>query len=327
MGLGPVRWGILSTAHINRLRSRGRTRRRRSSSSPSRAATMARADEYAQEWGIERAYGSYEALLADPEIEAVYISLPNTLHCRVVDQGARGGQARALREAALAATLPTSRPRSTPPSGRAASSRRRSCTGTTRRPSAPAAACRGRRDRRAATRPLGVQLRALRRRQHPAAHRRGGRLADGRRLLLRQRLAPVRGRAGAGVRRGSVRRDRHRLGLHRARCAFPGDVLAQFDCGTALSERDELEVVGSEGSLFLDDPWHCRRPVIELRRGGEVERIELEPVDSYRLELENLSDAIRGAAEPLLGRRDALGQSRALEALFASATEGIPISL
>ena len=47
---------------------------------------------------------------------------------------------------------------------------------------------------------------------------------------------------------------------------FPGDVFAQFDCGTALPERDELEAIGSDGSLFLDDPWHCVEPVIELRR-------------------------------------------------------------
>ena len=36
---------------------------------------------YAREWEIPRSYGSYEDLLADPEIEAVYISLPNTMHC------------------------------------------------------------------------------------------------------------------------------------------------------------------------------------------------------------------------------------------------------
>ena len=36
---------------------------------------------------------------------------------------------------------------------------------------------------------------------------------------------------------------------------FPGDVLALFDCGTALPERDELEAIGSEGSLLP------RRPV------------------------------------------------------------------
>ena len=61
---------------------------------------------------------------------------------------------------------------------------------------------------------------------------------------------------------------------------FPGNVLAIFDCGTAMPERDELEVIGSEGSLFLDDPWHCSVPVIEHRRDDEVERIELEPTDS-----------------------------------------------
>ena len=92
-------------------------------------------------------------------------------------------------------------------------------------------------------------------------------------------------------------------------------------------ERDELEAIGSEGSLFLDDPWHCHKPVIELRREDGTERIELEPVDSYRLEVEDLSDAIRGEGTPLLGREDAVAQARALEALHESATTGRPVSL
>jgi predicted dehydrogenase len=108
---------------------------------------------------------------------------------------------------------------------------------------------------------------------------------------------------------------------------FPNDATATFHCGTALPNQDELEVIGSEGSLFLDDPWHCHQPAIELRRDGNVERIELERADSYRLELENVSDAIRGEAELLLGRGDALGQARTLEALHQSATSGSPISL
>ncbi|MDQ6779019.1 MAG: GAP family protein [Actinomycetota bacterium] len=69
---------------------------------------------------------------------------------------------------------------------------------------------------------------------------------------------------------------------------FPDDVLALFDAGLALDSRDELEVVGEEGSLCLDDPWHCRTPLIELRRGDGVERIEIPVVDSYRLEAENM---------------------------------------
>jgi D-xylose 1-dehydrogenase (NADP+, D-xylono-1,5-lactone-forming) len=108
---------------------------------------------------------------------------------------------------------------------------------------------------------------------------------------------------------------------------FPNDVIALFDCGTALPERDELEAIGSEGSLFLDDPWHCNVPVIEVRRGDGAERIEIEREDSYRLELENVSAAVRGEAELLLGREDAVAQARALEALHASATDGTRVPL
>ena len=108
---------------------------------------------------------------------------------------------------------------------------------------------------------------------------------------------------------------------------FAGDVIAQFDCGFRLPDRDELEVLGTEGSLFLDDPWHCRQPVIEVRREGDGERIELEPVDSYRLELENLADAIRGEDEVRLGRDDAGHQARAIDAHYRSADSGSPVTL
>jgi predicted dehydrogenase len=108
---------------------------------------------------------------------------------------------------------------------------------------------------------------------------------------------------------------------------FPGDVIAIFDCGTAMTNRDEVEIVGSEGSLFLDDPYHCTVPVIELRTDDGVERIELAREDSYQLELENVSDAIRGEAELLLGREDAMGQARTIEALHNSATTSTPVAL
>jgi predicted dehydrogenase len=102
-----------------------------------------------------------------------------------------------------------------------------------------------------------------------------------------------------------------------ATMAFDRGVLAHFDAGMSFAERDELEVVGETGTLFLDDPWHCVDPVIELRRdGGQAERIEIERVNPYRLEAENLSAAIRGEQPPLLGREDAVGQARAIEALY-----------
>ncbi len=77
--------------------------------------------------------------------------------------------------------------------------------------------------------------------------------------------------------------------------------------------------MGDQASLFVDDPRHIDSPGIELRREAEVERIEVESANSYRLELENVSDAIRAL---LLGRDDALGQARAIEALYRSAEVG-----
>jgi len=105
-----------------------------------------------------------------------------------------------------------------------------------------------------------------------------------------------------------------------ASLALPDDRLGHFDCGFVLPSRGELEVVGEEASLFVDDPFHARAPGIELRRQDGTERIVVERANSYRLELENVSDAIRGEGPLLLGREDALGQARAIEALYRSAS-------
>jgi predicted dehydrogenase len=67
--------------------------------------------------------------------------------------------------------------------------------------------------------------------------------------------------------------------------------------------------------------------MIELRRDDAVEHIEVEHADPYQLELENLSDAIRGDAETLLGRGDAVAQAQVIEALFRSAATGAVVSL
>lgn len=106
------------------------------------------------------------------------------------------------------------------------------------------------------------------------------------------------------------------------------DILSHFDAGLALASRDLLEVVGDQATLRVEDPWHCRNPAIELiRRDGVTERIEIEKTDSYRLEAENLSAAIRGEAEPLLGRDDALGQARTIEALYRAADDHRVVTL
>src|SRR5437879_2104109 len=76
----PVRWGIISTAHINRLVIPGLQASPETELLAVASRDESRAKQYAEQRSIPRAYGSYDALLADPDIEAVYISLPNALH-------------------------------------------------------------------------------------------------------------------------------------------------------------------------------------------------------------------------------------------------------
>ena len=88
-----LRWGILSTAHI------GLTKVIPAIQLADRCEVVAiasrdevRAREAAATLGIPRAYGSYEALLADPELDAVYIPLPNHLHPQWTKAAARAGK-------------------------------------------------------------------------------------------------------------------------------------------------------------------------------------------------------------------------------------------
>ncbi len=320
-----TKWGIISTAHINRLVLAGARESDEVDVVAVASREQARAEAYARENGIERAYGSYDALLADPDVDAVYISLPNSLHVewsirsleagkhvlcekpldrrpeeveRAFDAADRAG--RLLMEAFMY--------RHNPQTAKVKELVDNGAVGALRLVRSAFSFSLGD--------PENVRL---------ASDLDGGALMDvgcycvsGSRLLLGEPETvfgeQVLGESGVDV-------------LFAATMRFPEDVLAHFDCGFVLSERDELEIVGDEGSLFLDDPWHARTPVIELRTEDRVEEIVLRPADSYRLELENLGAAIEGRAEPLLGREDAVGQAKAIDALYRSADAGAVVAL
>jgi D-xylose 1-dehydrogenase (NADP+, D-xylono-1,5-lactone-forming) len=320
-----VSWGFLSTANINDKLLAGAAESDRVDVIAVASRDAARAHAYARERGIERAYGSYEDLLADPDVEAVYISLPNSLHVewsvRALEAGKHvlcekplGRRAKDVERAFAVAEQ----------SGRllmeAFMYRHNPQTAKLEELVVGGAIGRLRLVRAAFSFPLAHAENV---RLDPSLE--GGGLMDvgcycvsGTRLLggEPQRVHGEQVLSQSGV-------DELFTGTMR----LPGDVLAQFDAGLVLPVRDELEAIGEEGSLFLDDPWHCKRPVIELRTAGVVEEITVEPTDSYRLELENMSDALRGEADPLLGREDAVGQARTIEALYRSAAEGSPVSL
>jgi len=99
---------------------------------------------------------------------------------------------------------------------------------------------------------------------------------------------------------------------------FANDVFGEFHCGFDLPETCRLEAIGSSGALVVPDPVPCRDPHVEVNG----ERIEVEDVDRYCLQVANFSGAVRGEAAPLLGREDALGQARTIAAFYRSAESG-----
>jgi predicted dehydrogenase len=321
-----VTWGILSTARINELVLAGARKSDRVQMVAVGSRDQARGEAYAKEHGLERAYGSYQELIEDTDVQAVYISLPNDGHVEWSIRALRAGK-HVLCEKPL----------------------------TRHADEAEEAFAVAERERR-------LLMEAFMWRHHPQISRLEELIADGAvgevkliravhsftadhprdiRLLTEldggalmdvgcycahaaRHLAgepvrvfgePVRNESGVDVRFAGT-------------MLLPGDVLAELSAGFDTPEIHQLEVIGDSGSLFLEDPWHgWTAPWIKLRTEAGFEEIRLEPADPYQLELENLSDAILGEAEPLLGRRDAVAQARALEALYASAERGEPVVL
>jgi xylose dehydrogenase (NAD/NADP) len=87
-----LRLGILGAANIARLFVEGVRPSRKIAVTAVASRDLDRARSFASVMGIPRVHQSYEAIFADPEIEAVYIPLPNSLHAEWAIQAAEAGK-------------------------------------------------------------------------------------------------------------------------------------------------------------------------------------------------------------------------------------------
>jgi D-xylose 1-dehydrogenase (NADP+, D-xylono-1,5-lactone-forming) len=318
----PLRWGILGCARITR---RGLIPGIKASGSgilealASRDITNARA--WADEFGVPKAYGSYEQVIVDPEIDAIYIPLPNELHREWVFAAADAGK-HILCEKPLALDLPEAR--------------------------AMVEYCRER----------NVILReAFMWRHQPRTAELLQRVADGaigRLRLVRVafsfvidmsdwRLDPARGggalwdvgcygvntaRLYAGSEPESVRAVGHfgpsgvdlSLGIT---LEFPTDVLAVIDCSFEQTYRCSYELVGSTGWIEVPDAFlPPEHPVARLHSPQSTQEWTFPGTNQYAAMVDAFAEAVAPVGKGGAPLEDGLAQMAVLDAALSAARSG-----
>ena len=315
----PLRWGILGTARINRMLIPPLRVSPGNRLIAVASRELARGEAYAREWEIGRVHGSYEALLADPEIDAVYIPLPNHLHAEWTIKAARAGK-HVLCEKPIALTVEDV--------------------------DAMAAACRE----------AGVVLaEGFMYRHHPQTLKVKELLDSGAIGTLRYlrgsftfpltrpndvRLRPewgggclwdigcypvsfarfLVGREPVSVYGSQVLGPTGIDETFAGQLVFPGDVLCQFDAGFRSPVRAEMELAGTEGTIRVRHPWRPEQdyPLL-VTRDGRTEEIAVPGEDRYLLEIEDLAEAVRTGRPQRVSLADSRANVAALVALQRSA--------
>jgi predicted dehydrogenase len=322
-----LNWGLLSTARINSALIPPLTASKRNQLVAVASRSQETADNYAREWDIPRAYGAYQALLADPEIDVIYNSLPNRLHAEWTIKAVEAGK-HVLCEKPLA--LHTGEVDAI----------------------------------QAAARKQGrVVMEAFMYRHHPQTLKvqelvKNSSLGAVKLIrgsfsfvLSRQkdiRLDPALGGGsiwdvgcypisyarsvlGANPLEVFGWQATSRTGIDETfvgQMRFDNDVLAQFDSSFVIPLRSFMEIVGSEGILTIPSAFKPQATEnIYMTSGNQTETIVIEGGELYIGEVENMADAILLGREPRISLDDSRANVAVILALLESARMGKPVKM
>ena len=325
-----LRWGLLSTARINRallppLRSSARNELTAVAS-----RDLDRAQAYADERIIPRVFGSYEAMLADPDIDVIYNPLPNSMHTEWTIKAAQAGK-HVLCEKPLANTI-------------------EEVDAITD----------------AAKKAGVVVMEAFMYRHHPQTLKVKELVAEGaigKLQLIRgsftfkmeaERESDVRLDASLGG--GSIW-DVGCYPISYARLIagaepievfgwqitgaksnvdesffgqmhFPNNIYAQFDCGFRTPQRTNMELVGDQGNITVKLPFTPKlNEEIIVTNGDEKRIITIPGEDLYLGEVEDMADAILEGKAIRMSLADSRNNVATIQALLRSAQAGQPITM
>jgi xylose dehydrogenase (NAD/NADP) len=322
-----LRWGLLSTARINRAVIAPIRSSQNSELIAVASRSQERASEYAATWGIPRFHSSYEDLLADPEIDIIYNSLPNALHAEWSIKALQMGK-HVLCEKPLTTNLKDID----------AIEKTAMITGK-------------------------VITEAFMYRHHPQTilvkqmidHGDIGtvRLIQGSFCYFNTRPSDIRFDPGLGG--GSlwdigcypISYARYIIGnepvevfghqvsgetgvdvMFAGQILFPGDVIAQFDCSFITPYKVGMEITGEQGRIAIPEPYKPgKRSKIFLQHEGHEHSIKITGSELYQGEIEDFENAILFGKSPCISLDDSRGNIATIEALYQSAQLSQPISV
>jgi xylose dehydrogenase (NAD/NADP) len=320
----PLRWGLISTAHINRALIPPLRASQRNQLLAVASRTQEDAQRYATEWDIPLAYGSYQEMLDDPGIDVVYNSLPNSLHAEWTVKALQAGK-HVLCEKPLATTLEEVDAM------------------------------------QAAARTMGLYLtEAFMYRHHPQTLKVKQMVDEG----VVGKVSLVKGEFTYNMKSEQNVRLFPELGggsvwdvgcypISYARyildsepeevfgwqvngtsgvdewfsgqMRFPGGAHVQFDSGFRSPYRSRIEIVGDKGALVVPHPFNPGLNVdVRLWDGEQWETINMPDQELYIGEVEDLADAILEGQPPRVSMEYSRNNVKTILALLRSAETGQP---
>ena len=322
-----LNWGLLSTARINRALITPLRASKRNMLLAVASRSQENAEAYAREKKIPRAHGSYEALLSDPDIDVIYNPLPNHLHAEWTIKAVEAGK-HVLCEKPLALNVDEVDAIKS------------------------AARTHGR-----------VVAEAFMYRHHPQTLRvqelvKSGSLGTVK--LIRGSFSYVLSRQGdvrlnpewgggsiwdvgcypISYARSVLGENPLEVFGHQVtgptgiddtfvgQMRFANDVLMQFDSSFVIPSHAFIEIVGSEGTMSIPNPFKPNEnEKMYLTRDGKTETIKIKGQELYIGEVEDMADAILLGKEPRVSLEDSRANVHVIKSLLESAQTGKAIKI
>lgn len=317
-------WGILGTGNIAHVFARGLAASQTGKLLAVGSRTQAAADRFGETWQLTRRYHSYEQLLADKDVEAVYIALPHPFHAEWAVKAAEAGKhilcekPVGLNHAEAMLMIEAARRhdvffmeafmyRCHPQTEKLVELIRSGAIGTVRVIEATFSF-------QTQQSPEGRLLNN--------ALGGGGILDVGGYCTSMARLIAGVATGKAFAEPGAVKGVAH-IGAEShideyalASLSFPGGVVAQLFTGVRVLGENEVRIFGSDGSIVVPVPWvpKERTSTILLKQQGQVQEITVEnPENVYALEADTVAAHLAARQAPAMSWDDTLGNMKTLD--------------